>query len=80
MAVPPEIITAINNFLTLMTILGGVLLAFFLGLSGFYLLTSGGNPKGQEQGKAAAFNAVVGFGIIVLARAIASMVNSAIPH
>ena len=80
MAVPPQILTAIDNFLTIMTVIGAGLLGWFICLAGFYYMTSGGNPMGIQKSKDCATGAIIGFAVIVLARVIANMINSAIPR
>lgn len=67
-----------NNLLTAATGLGMLLCAFFLCMSGFYFMTSGGNPGAIERSKSAAFNAAIGFGIVLSSRVIANLVNGAV--
>ena len=68
----------INNLLTIATGLGLLLCAFFLCMAGFYFMTSGGNPGAIERSKSAAFNAAIGFALVLSARVIANIVNGAI--
>jgi hypothetical protein len=77
-AVPPEIIQTFDNFLTIMTGLGGALLAWLFGMAGFHYMTSGGDPMKVRQAKDYGQNAVVGFIVIVLARIIANLIRSAV--
>jgi hypothetical protein len=72
------ITTTINNLLTIATGLGLLLCAFFLSMAGFYFMTSGGNPGAIERSKSAAFNAAIGFGLVLSARVIANLVNGAV--
>lgn len=70
--------TTINNILTIATGLGLLLCAFFLAMAGFYFMTSGGNPGAIERSKSAAFNAMLGFGLVLSARVIANIINGAV--
>ena len=67
-----------NNLLTIATGLGALLCAFFLCMAGFYFMTSGGNPGAIERSKSAAFNAAIGFGVVLSSRVIANLVNGAV--
>jgi hypothetical protein len=68
----------ITNLLNIATGIGLLACAFFLCLAGFYFMTSGGNPGAVERSKAAAFNAAVGFAIILSARVIAGIIQNAV--
>jgi len=68
----------INNLLTIATGLGLLLCAYFLCFAGFKFMTSGGNPGAIEQSKSAAFNAAIGFALVLSARVIANLVNGAV--
>lgn len=68
----------INNLLNIATGLGLLLCAFFLCVAGFKFMTSGGSPSGIEQSKQAAFNAMLGFALVLSARVIANVINGAI--
>jgi hypothetical protein len=68
----------LNNLLTIATGLGLLLCAFFLSMAGFYFMTSGGNPGAIERSKSAAFNAAIGFALVLSARVLANLVNTAI--
>jgi hypothetical protein len=70
----------ITNLLNIATGLGLAACALFLCLAGFYFMTSGGNPAAVERSKSAAFNAAVGFAIILSARVIAGIINNAVAH
>lgn len=67
-----------DNLLTIATGLGLLLCAFFLCMAGFYFMTSGGNPGAIERSKSAAFNAALGFALVLSARVIARLVDGAI--
>jgi hypothetical protein len=68
----------IDNLLTIATGLGLLLCAFFLSMAGFYFMTSGGNPVAIERSKSAAFNAAIGFALVLSARVLANLINTAI--
>lgn len=68
----------INNLLTIATGLGLLLCAYFLCMSGFYFMTSGGNPGSIERSKSAAMNACIGFALVLSARVIANLINGAV--
>jgi Type IV secretion system pilin len=68
----------INNLLAIATGLGLLLCAFFLSMAGFYYMTSGGNPGAIERSKSAAFNAAIGFALVLSARVLANLVDRAI--
>lgn len=69
---------SINNLLAIATGLGLLLCAFFVMMAGFYYMTSGGNPGNIERAKSAAFNAALGFAIVLSARVVANIINGAI--
>ena len=52
--------------------------AFYLCLSGYYFMTSGGNPMAIERSKSAAFNAAIGFALVLSARVIARVVQDVV--
>jgi hypothetical protein len=68
----------INNLLSIATGLGLLLCAFFLCLAGFKFMTSGGSPSGIEASKSAAFNAAIGFALVLSSRVLANLINTAI--
>jgi hypothetical protein len=68
----------INNLLTIASGLGILLCAFFLCAAGFYFMTSAGNPGAIERSKSAAFNAAIGFALVLSARVIANLINGAV--
>lgn len=75
-------VEAINNLFTnLLNIGTGVALAitaFFLMVGGFIYMTAGGSPRQMETGKAAMVNALLGLAIVLSARLIAGMIQSAL--
>jgi hypothetical protein len=68
----------INNLLTIASGLGLLLCAFFLCQAGFLFMTSAGNPGAIERSKSAAFNAAIGFALVLSSRVLANLINSAI--
>jgi formate hydrogenlyase subunit 4 len=80
MDVPPEITATFNNLLNIATGLGLVVCSLFMVFAGFSYMTSGGNPAAVERSKSAAFNAAIGFAIILSARILAQMVQNAVVH
>ena len=80
MAPPPEITQTFTNLLNIATGLGLLVCSLFLVFAGFSYMTSGGNPGAVERSKNAAFNAAIGFAIILSARIIAQLVQNAVVH
>lgn len=68
----------ITNLLNIATGIGLMACAFFLCVSGYYYMSSGGNPSNIERSKSAAFNAAIGFALVLSARVIANIIESAI--
>ena len=52
--------------------------AFFLMWGAFIYLSAGGNPHQMERGKSAMVNAIAGLAIVLSARVIAGMIQSAL--
>ncbi len=75
--------TAINQvFTTLLdaaTKVGLAAAALFLAWSGFLYMTASGSPRRMETAKDAAFAAIGGLAVVLLAHTIATLVASAIP-
>jgi Type IV secretion system pilin len=53
--------------------------ALFLAWAGFLYMTASGSPRRMETAKDAAFAAVGGLAIVLLARTVAELIRSAIP-
>ena len=53
--------------------------ALFLAWAGFLYMTAGGSPRRMENAKDAAFAAVGGLAVVLLAKTIATLVQSALP-
>lgn len=54
--------------------------AFFLMYGAFIYMSAGGNPRQMESGKTAMLNAIAGLAIVLSARVIAGMIQSALGH
>ena len=52
----------------------------FLAWAGFLYMTAGGSPRRMESAKDAAFAAVGGLAVVLLAATIAGLLQGAIPH
>jgi len=52
--------------------------AFFLMWGAFIYMSAGGNPHQMERGKSAMVNAIAGLAIVLSARVIAGMIQSAL--
>jgi len=77
---PAEITQTFANLLNIATGLGLLICGLFMVFAGFSYMTSGGNPAAIERSKSAAFNAAIGFAIILSARILAQMVQNAVVH
>ena len=75
MAALEQTITAV---LTLATGPGVAVGGVFLALAGYHYMTSAGNPGATERSKAAALNAVIGLGLVLSARILATVVQTAV--
>lgn len=53
--------------------------ALFLAWAGFLYMTASGSPRRMETAKDAAFAAIGGLAIVLLARTVAELIKSAIP-
>jgi type IV secretion system pilin len=71
-----DVFTALLNAATSV---GLAAAALFLAWAGFLYMTASGSPRRMETAKDAAFAAVGGLAIVLLAHTIAQLVNSAIP-
>ena len=54
--------------------------AFFLMAGAFMYMSAGGNPRQMESGKTAMLNAIAGLAIVLSARVVAGMIQSALAH
>ena len=75
-----QVVTMFDQLLTAATTVGLAAAGLFLAWAGFLYMTAGGSPRRMESAKDAAFAAVGGLAIVLLARTIAGLVQNAIPH
>jgi hypothetical protein len=78
MSDPTRIIELFRNLLQVGTRVGLAAAALFLAWAGFLYMTAGGSPRRMESAKDAAFAAIGGLAIVLLASTIASLVQSAV--
>ncbi|MBV8714432.1 MAG: hypothetical protein JO020_19895 [Chloroflexi bacterium] len=71
--------TLFDTLLNAATSIGLAAAALFLAWAGFLYMTAGGSPRRMETAKDAAFAAVGGLAIVLLAKTIATLINNAIP-
>lgn len=79
----PNIQAVIDLFRVLLdaaTSIGLAAAALFLAWAGFLYMTAGGSPRRMESAKDAAFAAIGGLAVVLLAHTIAMLVQSAIPQ
>ena len=65
------------NLLNIGIGVGAAVAAIFVMWGAFLYMSSAGSPRQMEQGKAAIMNALAGLAIVLLARVIAGMIQSA---
>jgi hypothetical protein len=68
-----------NTLLDDATRIGLAAAALFLAWAGFLYMTASGSPRRMETAKDAAFAAVGGLAIVLLAHTVADLIRSAIP-
>ena len=73
-----SIIKLFETLLTAATSIGLTAAALFLAWAGFLYMTAGGSPRRLESAKDAAFAAIGGLAIVLLAHTIAELVQNAI--
>ena len=73
------IVNMFDTLLVAATNVGLAAAAVFLAWSGFLYMTAGGSPRRMESAKDAAFAAIGGLAIVLLAKTIASLLQNAIP-
>lgn len=79
MANTTAIVQLFSTLLDVATRIGLAAAALFLAWAGFLYMTAGGSPRRMETAKDAAFAAIGGLAVVLLARTIASLVQNAIP-
>jgi hypothetical protein len=67
-----------NNLLDIGTGVAVAVAAFFVMWGAFLYMSAGGSPHQMERGKTAIVNALAGLAIVLLAKAIADMVQHAL--
>jgi Type IV secretion system pilin len=75
----PQIAEVFRTLLGAATSVGLAAAALFLAWAGFLYMTASGSPRRMETAKDAAFAAIGGLAIVLLANTIAMLVSSAIP-
>ena len=78
MADPTQIVALFTGLLQIATRVGMAAAALFLAWAGFLYMTAGGSPRRMEQAKDAAFAAIGGLAIVLLASTIANLVKAAV--
>ena len=78
MADPTQIVALFTGLLQVATRVGMAAAALFLAWAGFLYMTAGGSPRRMENAKDAAFAAIGGLAVVLLASTIASLVQGAI--
>ncbi len=74
---PQPIITLFDTLLDVATKVGLTAAALFLAWAGFLYMTAGGSPRRMESAKDAAFAAIGGLAVVLLAKTIATLVQNA---
>jgi hypothetical protein len=74
---PQPIIQLFDTLLDAATKVGLAAAALFLAWAGFLYMTAGGSPRRMESAKDAAFAAIGGLAVVLLAHTIAQLVQNA---
>jgi hypothetical protein len=77
---PTAIINLFTRLLDFAMKVGMAAAALFLAWAGFLYMTAGGSPRRMESAKDAAFAAIGGLAVVLLANTIAGLINTAIPR
>ena len=77
MSNPQAIIDLFSRLLQVATQVGLTASALFLAWAGFLYMTAGGSPRRMESAKDAAFAAIGGLAVVLLAHTIAQLVQNA---
>ena len=75
-----SIVKMLDTLLAAATSIGLAAAALFLAWAGFLYMTAGGSPRRMESAKDAAFAAIGGLAVVLLAHTIAQLVQNAIPR
>jgi hypothetical protein len=73
------IVHAFDTLLSAATSVGLAAAALFLAWAGFLYMTASGSPRRMESAKDAAFAAIGGLAIVLLAHTLAALVQNALP-
>ena len=73
-----QINSLFENLLNIGIGVAAAVAAFFVMWGAFLYMSAGGSPRQMEQGKTAIVNALAGLAIVLLARVIAGMIQSAL--
>ena len=73
-----QINTLFDNLLTIGLGVGAAVTAFFVMWGAFLYMSAAGSPHQMERGKTAMLNAIFGLVVVLSARVIASMIQSAL--
>jgi hypothetical protein len=74
-----SIVALFTSLLDVATHVGLAVAALFLAWAGFLYMTASGSPRRMETAKDAAFAAVGGLAVVLLAHTVAQLVQNAIP-
>ncbi|MDQ3809203.1 MAG: hypothetical protein M3336_02820 [Chloroflexota bacterium] len=75
---PGRIVDLFTRLLEFARTIGMAAAALFLAWAGFLYMTAGGSPRRMESAKDAAFAAIGGLAVVLLASTIAGLVQSAV--
>ena len=78
MSDPTQIVALFTGLLGIATKVGMAAAALFLAWAGFLYMTAGGSPRRMESAKDAAFAAIGGLAVVLLASTIAGLVQGAV--
>ena len=78
MSDPSRIVELFTSLLSVATRVGMAAAALFLAWAGFLYMTAGGSPRRMENAKDAAFAAIGGLAVVLLASTIAGLVQNAV--
>ena len=74
-----SIVALFTSLLEVATRVGLAVASLFLAWAGFLYMTASGSPRRMESAKDAAFAAIGGLAVVLLAHTIAQLVQNAIP-
>ena len=78
MSDPSRIVELFTGLLGIATRVGMAAAALFLAWAGFLYMTAGGSPRRMESANDAAFSAIGGLAVVLLASTIANLVQGAV--